>query len=204
MRAESTSSLAVDDKKLEKKQTPYISFLLPGIIGMNIMGGGLFGMGFVLVDMRVRKLFKRLMATPMIRGDFLFAMMVTRLIFLIPEMFVLLVIVRSMFDVPVEGPWWVLLLVVFGSERSYPPGIGLLVASRTEKTEVVSGLINLVVMPSWLFSGVFFSSRNFPTVAQPFVQALPLTQLNNGLREVMLHNGGILRRLAAAHRPVGA
>jgi ABC-type multidrug transport system permease subunit len=192
VRAESPSAFKPERKELNTPGTAYIDFLLPGLIGMNIMGGGLFGMGFVLVDMRSRKLFKRLMATPMIRGDFLLAMMTSRLLFLIPEMFVLLVVVRMAFKVPLNGPVWMLLLVVLAGALAFA-GIGLLVASRTEKTEVVSGLINLVVMPSWLFSGVFFSAENFPAWSQPFIQSLPLTQLINGLREVMLHEGDISR-----------
>src|SRR5207249_3383777 len=81
----------------------YIDFLLPGLVGMNIMGGGLFGVGFILVDMRVRKLFKRLMATPMHRGDFLFSMITARMLFLMPEMLALLLFGWLAFRVPMNG-----------------------------------------------------------------------------------------------------
>ncbi len=185
------SGLAPPEEILVK--TPgsrYIDFLLPGLVGINIMGGGLFGVGFVLVEMRVRKLFKRLMATPMHRGDFLLAMLSSRLLFLIPEMASLLVLARWMFGVPNYGSWGTLTLVVFTGAMAFA-GIGLLLGCRAEKTETISGLLNFVMVPSYTLSGVFFSAKNFPEVVQPLIQALPLTQLNNALREVMLEGASL-------------
>ena len=154
------------------------------------MGGGLFGVGFVLVDMRVRKLFKRLLATPMHRGDFL----------LVPFDFASLVSaagngavadrLRLVFGVTMQGSWGTLMLVVLLGAGAFA-GLGLLLGCRTEKTETMSGFINLVMVPSYLFSGVFFSSKRFPDAVQPFIQALPLTQLNDALREVMLEGAGL-------------
>ena len=186
------AKLPFEDVEVTETGKRYIDFLFPGLVAMNIMGGGVFGIGFVLVDMRARKLFKRLMASPMNRGDFLRAMMVSRLLFLIPEMFSLLVVARWLFGVPVEGSWALLIVVVLFGATAFA-GIGLLIASRTEKTETASGLVNLVAMPMWLFSGVFFSATNFPAWAQPFVQALPLTQLINALRGVMLRGEGVMQ-----------
>ena len=163
----------------------YIDFLLPGLIGMNIMGGGLFGIGFVLVDMRVRKLFKRLLATPMHRGDFLLSLLSARMLFLAPEMIALLLLGWLAFDIPLRGSIFCLSFVIVLGALAFA-GIGLLVASRTDKTETISGLINLVMLPMYLLSGIFFSSKRFPDLAQPYIQALPLTQLNDALREVML------------------
>lgn len=163
----------------------YIYFLLPGLIGTNIMGGGLFGVGFVLVDMRVRKLFKRLMATPMRRSDLLMALLLARLVFLLPEMTVLLLVGHFGLGVPIDGSILTLFAVIFAGAAAFS-GIGLLLGCRTEKTESMSGLINLVMLPMYIFSGVFFSSKRFPDEAQPVIQALPLTQLNDALREVML------------------
>jgi ABC-type multidrug transport system permease subunit len=165
----------------------YIDFLLPGLIGMNLMGGGLWGVGFVIVDMRVRKLLKRLLATPMHRGDFLLSIMSARLVFMLPEMTLLLLFGWLVFGVPIRCPLPTLALVVLVGAAAFA-GIGLLIACRTEKTETVSGLMNLVMLPMWLLSGTFFSSERFPEVMQPLIQALPLTQLNNALREVMLQD----------------
>jgi ABC transporter DrrB family efflux protein len=163
----------------------YIDFLLPGLIGMNLMGGGLWGVGFVLVDMRVRKLLKRLLATPMRRSDFLLSILSARMVFMLPEMVLLLLFGNLVFGVPIRGNLLTLALVILVGGSSFS-GIGLLVACRAEKTETVSGLMNLVMLPMWLLSGIFFPSTRFPNVMQPFIQALPLTQLNDALRETML------------------
>ena len=180
------------------KETPvsqrgsrYIDFLLPGLIGMNIMGGGLFGVGFVLVDMRVRKLFKRLMATPMRHSDFLLSILTSRLFFLLPEMLSLLALGRLMFDVPIFGSVPALLVTILLGACAFA-GIGLLLACRTEKTETMSGLMNMVMLPMYLLSGIFFSPSRFPDNMQPVIQALPLTQLNEALRAVMLEGAGFV------------
>jgi ABC-type multidrug transport system permease subunit len=176
------------EPKLEpvtEKGSRYIDFLIPGLMGLNLMGGGLWGIGFVLVDMRVRKLLKRLVATPMRRSHFLLAMLGARLVLMIPDMVILLLFGCLVFRVPIRGDPLALTCVILSGAAAFT-GLGLLLASRTEKTETISGLINLVMLPMWLVSGTFFSSKRFPDVAQPFIQALPLTHINDGLREVML------------------
>jgi ABC-2 type transport system permease protein len=150
----------------------------------------LWGVGFVIVDMRVRKLLKRLLATPMHHGDFLLAVLTGRLVFTIPEMALLVLVGHYCFGVPVRGNVLALTAVAFIGAAAFA-GIGLLLACRTERTETVAGLMNLVQLPMWLLSGTFFSSRRFPEAMQPFVQALPLTQLNDALREVMLEGAGL-------------
>ena len=169
----------------------YIHFLLPGLIGTNIMGGGLFGVGFVLVDMRVRKLFKRLMATPMRHSDFLLSLLISRLLFLLPEMTCLLMVGYFGLGVPIRGSIFTLAVVIIVGTAAFA-SIGLLIGSRTEKTETATGLINLLMLPMYLLSGVFFSSTRFPDVAQPFIKALPLTQLIDALREVMLEGASFV------------
>lgn len=178
------------DELVTEKGNRYIDFFMPGLIGMNIMGGGLWGVGFVLVDMRVRKLFKRLLATPMSRPQFLLTMILARFLMLLPEMALLFLFATLVFGVPVRGDPFTLLLVLITGAAAFS-GIGLLVACRSEKTETVSGLMNLVMLPMWLLSGVFFSSKRFPEATQPFIQALPLTQLNDALREVMLEGASL-------------
>jgi ABC-type multidrug transport system permease subunit len=159
-------------------------------MGLNLMGGGLWGVGFVLVDMRVRKLLKRLVATPMRRDDFLFTILTARMVFLLPEM-VLLVLVGLIAGVPLRCSVLTLLVVIIVGASAFS-GLGLLIACRTAKTETVSGLMNLVMLPMWLLSGTFFSSKRFPEAAQPFIQALPLTQLNDALRETMLEGATLM------------
>jgi ABC-2 type transport system permease protein len=162
----------------------YIDFLVPGLLGMSLMGGGLWGVGFVTVDMRIRKVLKRFLATPMHKTDFLGAIMLSRLLFLIPEMVVLLVFAWLAFGVVIQGSVLaVSVLILLGSFTF--SGIGLLVASRARTLEAVSGLMNLVMLPMWVLSGIFFSSNHFPEPAQPFIKALPLTPLIDSLRAVM-------------------
>jgi ABC-2 type transport system permease protein len=177
-----------------KEQEPgsrYIDFLIPGLIGLNTMGGGLWGIGFLLVNFRISKLLKCFMATPMPRRDFLLALLGARLTFLIPDLSVLLLLGTQAFGMPIRGS---LLLVIFIDVLGALAfaGIGLLIASRATSTETVSGLMNLVMLPMWLFSGVFFSAERFPESIQPLIQILPLTQLLNALRGVILEGMGWL------------
>lgn len=185
-----TRITAAHDLPVPEHGSRYIDWLLPGLIGMNLMGGGLFGVGFVLVDMRVRKLFKRMMATPMHRGDFLLSLLASRLLFLLPEIALLLLVVALVFGVPMQGSAATMLLIILLGAGAFA-GLGLLLGCRTEKTETMSGYMNLIMLPSYLLSGVFFSSKRFPDAAQPFIQALPLTQINDALREVMLEGAGL-------------
>jgi ABC-2 type transport system permease protein len=185
---------ATADNPVSEPGNRYIDFLVPGLIGMNIMGGGLFGVGFLIVDMRVRKLLKRLLATPMRRGDFMLSIFGGRLVMLVPEVTVFLLLARFVAGVPIYGSLFLLALTILAGAFAFS-GIGLLLASRTARLETISGLVNLVMLPGWLLSGTFFSSKRFPDAAQPFIQALPLTQLNDALREVML-DGATLGQVA--------
>jgi len=168
----------------------YIDFLIPGLIGMNLMNSGMWGVGFALVDMRQRKLLKRFVATPMRRSDFLMAVMSSRLILMVIEVGLLLVFGMLVFHMPVAGSLWALALVGSIAAVAFG-GLGLLTACRAQKVESASGLINLVMMPMWIFSGVFFSYEHFPAVAQPFIKALPLTALNDALRAVILEGASL-------------
>jgi ABC-2 type transport system permease protein len=173
------------ERHLEETGNRYIDFLIPGLLGMNLMGGGLWGVGFVLANMRVGKLLKRFLATPMSRRDFLLSVMVSRMLFTIPEVLILLLFGYLVFGVKNQGSSAALVfLIVFGAASF--SGLGLLVASRAKTIETVSGLMNLVMLPMWLLSGVFFSSERFPEAVQPFIKILPLTAINDALRAVML------------------
>ena len=172
-------------KHLEQAGSRYIDFLLPGMIGMGLMGGGLWGVGFVVVDMRVRKLLKRFLATPMRRSDFLIAIIISRLVFTLADIVILLLFGYLAFGILNQGSYLNLTAVVLLGGAAFA-GVGLLVASRVETIETVSGLMNLVMLPMWVLSGVFFSSERFPEVVQPLINLLPLTALNQALRGVML------------------
>jgi ABC-type multidrug transport system permease subunit len=168
----------------------YIDFLIPGLIGMNVMNAAMWGIGFAIVDMRQRKLLKRFVATPMRRSDFLLALASSRLLLMITEVGLLLGFGVLVFHMRVLGSVLVILLVGAVGALGFA-GIGLLTASRAQKIESVSGLINVVMMPMWIFSGVFFSYERFPAIIQPFIKVLPLTALNDALRATILEGSSL-------------
>jgi ABC-type multidrug transport system permease subunit len=168
----------------------YIDFLIPGLLGMNLMNSGMWGIGFALVDMRQRKLLKRFVASPMRRGDFLMALASSRLVLMLVELALLLGFGIVVFHLRVLGSWLAILLISSIGALCFG-GVGLLTASRARKIESVSGLINLVMMPMWIFSGVFFSYERFPAVIQPLIKALPLTALNDALRASILEGASL-------------
>src|ERR1700681_1372600 len=171
----------------------YIDFLIPGLLGMNLMNSGMWGVGFALVDMRQRKLLKRFVGTPMRRGDFLLAIMTSRLLLMVIEIGLLLVFGALFFHMRVLGS--VFSIALLGGLGSLTfGGVGLLTASRAQKIESISGLINLVMMPMWIFSGVFFSYERFPAVIHPLIKALPLTALNDALRASILEGTPLLQQ----------
>jgi ABC-type multidrug transport system permease subunit len=169
----------------------YVDFLLPGLLGMNLMGTGMWGIGFSLVVARNGNLLKRLVAAPVRRSHVLGAQLASRLMFLIPEAGALLLFACFLLGVPLRGS--VLLLIVTSLVGALAfSGLGLLTAARPRTIEGVSGIMNLVMVPMWVFSGIFFSTERFPAAMQPFVQALPLTALNDALRGVMLEGTGLV------------
>lgn len=184
----------LSQRHLDETGNRYIDFLLPGLLGMNLMGGGLFGVGFVLADMRIRKLLKRFLATPMKRSHFLMSVMMSRMLFTIPEVLVLLLFGWLVFGVKNQGSLASLVFLIIFAAASFS-GLGLLIASRAKTIETVSGLMNLVMLPMWLLSGVFFSAERFPDAMQPFIKVLPLTATNDALRGVMLEGRSLAEML---------
>ncbi len=171
----------------------YIDFLIPGLLGMNLMNSGMWGIGFALVDMRQRKLLKRFVGTPMRRTDFLLALLSSRLVLMLIEIGLLLTLGVLFFHMKVMGS--ILAIVLLGAlGAACFGGVGLLTASRAQKIESVSGLMNLVMMPMWIFSGVFFSYERFPAVIQPLIKVLPLTALNDALRASILEGTPLLHQ----------
>ncbi|MGE3821070.1 MAG: ABC transporter permease [Isosphaeraceae bacterium] len=186
-----TNPLKTEDATNVEPGSRYIDFLIPGLLGVNTMGGGLWGIGFLIVNFRIAKLLKCFVATPMPRRDFLLSLLGARLTFLVPDLVVLLSLGTFAFGMPIRGSLLLVVAVDVVGALAFA-GIGLLVGSRAQSTEAVSGLMNLVMLPMWLFSGVFFSSERFPDAIQPIIQALPLTQLLNALRAVILEGAGWL------------
>ncbi|MBA3441766.1 MAG: ABC transporter permease [Pyrinomonadaceae bacterium] len=172
------------DERVTEPGARYIDFLIPGLVGLNLMGSGMWGIGFAIVSARTRKLLKRFAATPMRRSHYLFSFVLSRLVFLTLEVAAVIGFAWIVFGVAVQGSLVELAVALLLGGLMFA-GIGLLVAARPRTVEGVSGMMNLVMLPMWLLSGTFFSSERFPEVLQPFIKALPLTALNDVLRGVM-------------------
>lgn len=205
--------LAVDDalKRAAGRQDPwvareeavdvpgsrYVDWLIPGLVGMGIMSNGMWGVAFSIVQARMRKLLKRMVASPMQKRDYLLAMLLARLLFLAPEVGVPIGFGQLAFQMPVHGTFGAIAVVAVLGSLAFG-SFGLLLATRARTFEAVSGLMNMAMLPMWLLSGVFFSSSNFPRVMQPFIQALPLTALVDSFRAVILEGA----TLASLQRPL--
>ena len=177
-------AVLVKQVKVTEKGSRYVDFLLPGLLGMNIMGTGMWSIGFYVVKTRSNRLLKRLLATPMPRTYFIFAQMTSRLWFLGLEAGALLLFGYLAFGIGIHGSILSLALIILLGAMSFA-GLGVLIASRARTIEGVSGLMNVTMMPMWILSGVFFSSSNFPDKMQPVIRLLPLTALNDAMRAVM-------------------
>jgi len=182
--------ISATDVEFSEPGNSYVDFLVPGLLAMGLMGGGLWGVGFAIVDLRIRKLLKRFMATPLRRTHFLMAMMASRLVFMIPQIVVLLLFSYLLFGVVIHGSWLSILLIVILGAVEFA-AIGLLVASRAQTLETASGLMNLVMLPMWTLSGIFFSYERFPEVVQPIIKLLPLTPVIDSLRALMMDGKSI-------------
>jgi ABC-type multidrug transport system permease subunit len=184
-----TDALASTDALISERGSRYIDFVLPGLLAMNLMGSGMWGIGFSIVDARRKKLLKRFVATPMRRHQYLASFLVMRLGLMVIEVTVITLFGYFAFGVPMRGSFaafavaCLLGALVFGS-------LGLLVASRARTIEAASGLMNLLMLPMWVASGVFFSAANFPDAVQPVIQALPLTAVVDAVRGIMIQGLG--------------
>lgn len=167
----------------------YVDFLLPGLLGLNLMGSSMWGVGYAIVDARSRKLMKRFAATPMRRSHYLVSFILARLVLLAVEVGVLLGFGVVAFDLVVQGSLLTLAALALLGASAFA-GIALLIAARATKPEVASGWMNFVQMPMYLLSGAFFSYERFPEALHPWLRLLPLTALNDALRAVVNEGAG--------------
>jgi ABC-type multidrug transport system permease subunit len=180
----------VRDSLVREKGSRYIDFLLPGLLGLNLLSTSVWGIGYSIVNARIKKTLKLMTATPMRRPDYLLAQMLSRFVLLALEAVVIVAFGLIVFQVPLRGSiaGFVALNAICGLSFT---GLGLLCGSRVQTLEGVNGLINLILVPMWLFSGVFFSPERFPRALQWPIQVLPLTAANEALRAVMLEGRGL-------------
>jgi len=184
-----TDPVRATERTVSETGARYVDFVVPGLLGMNLMGSGIWGLGFAIVDARRKHLLKRLAATPMSRAQFLASFVLSRITFLVAEVALLLGFAVLVFRVPTRGSLLFLAGLCLLSSIAFA-SLGLLLAARPRTVEGVSGLMNLVMLPMWIFSGVFFSSSRFPDAVQPIIKALPLTAVNDALRATMLRGAG--------------
>jgi ABC-type multidrug transport system permease subunit len=168
----------------------YIDFLIPGLLGLNLLGAGMWGVGFNLVQMRTQNLLRRLMVTPMRKGEFLFGYLLGRFVLMLPEAAAVVAFGTLVFGVPLRGSLVALLLLVVVGGMMFS-GLGCLVASRAKTIEGVAGLMNLVQLPMWLLGGSFFNNDHLEGVVHWAAEAMPLTHLNRALRDCMLEASGL-------------
>jgi ABC-2 type transport system permease protein len=169
----------------------YIDFLIPGLVGLNLMGSGMWGIGFAIVDARRKNLLKRLLASPMSRAQYLLSFLLARLTLLFGEVAALVGFGVLVFGTPLRGSLWQLAALCVVSAFCFS-ALGLLAASRARTIEAASGLMNFIMLPMWIFSGVFFSADRFPASIQPVIQALPLTAVTNAMRANMIEGTGLM------------
>ena len=180
-----TEILHAENQLVHEPGSRYIDFVVPGLLGMNLMGSAIWGLGFSIVESRQKKLLKRFVASPMPRWQYLASFLVSRLVLLVIEVAAFLGFARIVFGVPFRGSLGNLAILCVLTSLSFS-ALGLLIASRARTMEAASGLMNLVMLPMWILSGVFFSATRFPAILQPFVRALPLTAAIDALRGNML------------------
>lgn len=181
--------VARGERHVREAGSRYIDFVVPGLLGLGLMGNGVWAIGFTIVDARRKRLLKRFMATPMSRVEYLGSFVISRLVLLVIEVFLLVGFAAFVFDVPTRGSMLELAAICILSALSFC-ALGLLLAARPKTIEGANGLMNLAMVPMWILSGVFFSAENFPGALQPFIQALPLTAVNDALRANMLRGAG--------------
>ena len=195
-------SVQITSQQVHEAGARYIDFVIPGLLGMNLMSSAIWGLGFSIVEARQKKLLKRLVASPMPRWQYLASFLLSRLLLLVIEVGVFLGFSRVVFGVPFRGPIWQLALMCVLASLSFS-ALGLLIASRAKTMEAASGLMNLVMLPMWILSGVFFSASRFPNILQPFIRALPLTAAIDALRGNMLQGLSVEILLGSGCRSAG-
>jgi ABC-type multidrug transport system permease subunit len=176
-------------KPLTVTGTRYIDFLVPGLIGMGVMMSSMWGISYGIIEKRSKKLLRRLVATPMKKSHFLIALIAVRITMNFIESSVLFLFALIAFKMTIQGSISALILMFLAGNIAFA-GIAVLVSSHTSNTEVGNGLINAVVFPMMVLSGIFFSYQNFPGWSLPFIRNLPLTMVTDGLRSIFNEGAG--------------
>lgn len=168
----------------------YVDFLVPGLIGLNLLGAGMWGVGYNLVNLRTQHLLRRLFVTPMRPSEFLLGFMIGRFALVLPEAAAVAAFGSLVWGVPFRGSWLAFLVLVSVGGFAFS-GLGCLLASRARTLEGIGGLMNACSLPMWVVGGVFFENARLEGVMRWIAEVLPLTHLNRALRDVMLEPAGL-------------
>lgn len=167
----------------------YIDWLLPGILGMNMMFSCLFGVGYVVVRYRKSGFLKRLSATPLRAVEFIAAQIVSRMVITLVSTGLVFWGTSQILDIRMDGSYWLLFLVAVAGAFSLI-ALALLVASRVTSEELASGVLNFLGWPMMLLSGVWFSIEGAGAILQGLAHLLPLTHILAAARAVMIDGAG--------------
>jgi len=176
-------------KPLTVSGTRYIDFLVPGLITMGVMMSCMWGISYGIIEKRSKKLLRRLVATPMKKSHFLIALITVRIAMNFIESAVLFFFSLIAFKITIQGDISTLIIMFLAGNIAFA-GIAVFVSSNTSNTEVGNGLINFVVFPMMVLSGIFFSYQNFPEWSLPVIKNLPLTMLTDGIRSIFNEGAG--------------
>lgn len=176
-------------KPLTVTGTRYIDFLVPGLITMGVMMSCMWGISYGIIEKRSKKLLRRLVATPMKKSHFLIALITVRITMNFIESIVLFIFALFAFKMSIQGSITALIMMFIAGNFAFA-GIAVFVSSNTSNTEVGNGLINFVVFPMMVLSGIFFSYQNFPDWSIPVIKLLPLTMLTDGIRSIFNEGAG--------------
>ncbi|MDR2497330.1 MAG: ABC transporter permease [Tannerellaceae bacterium] len=177
------------------KGVRYIDFLIPGLIAFGLMGSMMWGVSYTIIERRSQKLLRRMVATPMRKSNYLISLMAVRTFMNIIEALILIAFAALIFGITVQGNIAALITLYMAGNLAFA-GIAILISSRTHKTEVGTGLINLVQMPMMILSGIFFSYHNFPDWSIGFIRLLPLTAMADGIRSIFNEGAGWMEILS--------
>jgi ABC-2 type transport system permease protein len=175
---------------LTSRGTRYIDFLIPGLIALGILNSCLWGIGWNLIEFRMKKLLRRMVATPMKKSSFLISLIITRIILSSVESSILFLFAFLYFGTIIEGSIFAFVLVYLAGIFAFS-GVAILTASRTQNSQVGNGLINAVSLPMMILSGIFFSYQNFPSWAIPFIKSLPLTMVADSIRAIFIEGASL-------------
>lgn len=176
-------------KPLTITGTRYIDFLVPGLMTMGVMMSCMWGISYGIIEKRSKKLLRRLVATPMKKSHFLIALIIVRTGMNFIESTVLFFFAMAAFKITIQGDISALIIMFLAGNIAFS-GIAVFVSSHTSNTEVGNGLINFVVFPMMVLSGIFFSYQNFPDWSLPVIRNLPLAMLTDGIRSIFNEGAG--------------